>query len=167
VAKKHPRYCRRAAGGELLAASGRGLHFDPHPSQGRGTKGCPVAPEAGMASSSARISSCDWLSRPSAQSEPQVHRRHQPGADDAHETHAAWVVMIAKEAASIQKGLAQRHLEVPCTTLVSLGVSERWVTSSSMTAKPILAYSWRTTASHAEQVERTMIFLSSSSSQFT
>jgi hypothetical protein len=41
VAKKHPQYHHLIAGGDLLATSGRGLYFDPHPSQGLGTIGVP------------------------------------------------------------------------------------------------------------------------------
>jgi hypothetical protein len=58
--------------------------------------------------------------------------------------------MIMKDATSVLKGLAQRHLEAPCTTVVSQGIFESQVTSSSTMAKPTPASSWRTTASCAE-----------------
>jgi hypothetical protein len=45
----------------------------------RATQG---APEAEMGSTSVRTLAYDRLSRPSTRSEPQVHRRHRPGADD-------------------------------------------------------------------------------------
>jgi hypothetical protein len=44
-------------------------------------------------------------------------------------------LMIAKDTASVLKGLAQRHLEVSCAMLVSQGVFQRQAMLSSTTAK--------------------------------
>jgi hypothetical protein len=81
--------------------------------------------------------------------------------NNAHETHAVGAVTIVRGVASVLKGLAQRHLEVLCTTLISQGISEYQAMLTSMMAKPTLASGWRTTASC---VERTMISSSSNSS---
>jgi hypothetical protein len=62
-------------------------------------------------------------------------------------------MMIARDAASVLNGLAQRRLEAPCATLISQGVFGHQAISLSTTAKPTLAYGWRTTTSHAEWAE--------------
>jgi hypothetical protein len=52
-------------------------------------------------------------------------------------------------------------------TCASLSIFEHPITSSSAMVKPILAFGWRTTASHAGQAGWTMTFSSSSSSPIT
>jgi hypothetical protein len=43
-------------------------------------------------------------------------------SNDACETHAKGVMTIVKNVASVLKGLAQRRLKAPCTTLISQSV---------------------------------------------
>jgi hypothetical protein len=69
---------------------------------------------------------------------------------DVHKTYAAGAMMIAKDAALVLKGLARRHLEVPCSMLISPGIFKHRATTPSTMAKPIPASSWWTTASHVE-----------------
>jgi hypothetical protein len=45
--------------------------------------------------------------------------------NNACETRATEATMIAKDATSVLKGLAQRCSEMPCTTLVSQSIFER------------------------------------------
>jgi hypothetical protein len=117
-----------------------------------------------MASSLVRISAYDQLSQPGSQSEPLVHRRLWPGDDDARESHAAGVV---KDAASVLKGLAQRHLEASCVMLISQSIFKRQATSSSTMAQLTPTSNWRITTSHAKRAEEMMTHLSSSSSRST
>jgi hypothetical protein len=141
-----------------------------------GQRAAQGALEVGTTSSPVRISTCDWLSRPGAWSEPQIHRCPPRGGGGrivpttcaqsmrslVWPTHSPNTV---RGATSVLKSLAQRHLEASCATLVSQGVFECRAMSLSTTTKPTLAYGRRTTALCAERVEQTMISSSSSSSQ--
>jgi hypothetical protein len=140
----------------------------------RGQRAAQGALEVGTTSSPVRISTCDWLSRPGARSEPQMHRCPPPGGRIVPTTCAQSMRSLVwpthspntvRGATSVLKSLAQRHLEASCATLFSQGVFECRAMSLSTTTKPTLAYGRRTTALCAERVEQTMISSSSSSSQ--
>jgi hypothetical protein len=74
VTEEHPRYHRHATGGEFLTTLGKGL---------RGQRATQGALGTGMTSLPVGISAYDRLSRLGVQSEPQVHRWHHLGDDDA------------------------------------------------------------------------------------
>jgi hypothetical protein len=65
---------------------------------------------------------------------------HNP--NDTHETRATGAMMTAKDATLVPKGLAQRHLEVSCLTLICQNV---------FSAKPTPAFGWWITTSHAKR----------------
>jgi hypothetical protein len=119
-----------------------------HPKD-EGQRATQWAPEAGTTSSPGRFSIYNRLSRPDARSEPQVHRWHRLGYDDVCETCAMGAMMIAKDAASVLKGLAHRRLEAPCATLISQSIFERQATLS----KPTPVSGWRITTLRAKRAE--------------
>jgi hypothetical protein len=55
--------------------------------------------------------------------------------NDTHETHVVGALTTMKDTTSVMKGLAQRHLEAPCATLISQSIFERQATPSSTTTK--------------------------------
>jgi hypothetical protein len=58
---------------------------------------------------------------------------HSP--NNTHETRTMGATMNVKDVALVLKGMARRHLEVPCAKLISRGVSEHQATSSCVTEK--------------------------------
>jgi hypothetical protein len=129
VDEEHPRYCRHTVGRVLLATSGRGLCFDPHPSQGWGTRSHPRGSRGG----NGIFTSKDFSLLPvrvtrhpigtSSASTAPPKGTHSPY--DVHETRTMGSMTIVKDATSVLKGQVRRHLEAPCVVLVSQGIFER------------------------------------------
>jgi hypothetical protein len=154
MAKEHSCQCHHTASREFPATSSQGLCFAPICQMDGGQRAAQGTLDLGMTSSLEVF----WLVTVKADQvlgrtlrythgTTQGMTTHSPSS--ACKTHTMGAATIVKDAASVLRGLARRHLEVPCTMLVSQVILERQATSLITTAKPTPVPSWRTTASCA------------------